>query len=121
MKSTLPNQMTGTLPKRWHNEKGEFAQLIYDDTIKHLAIFSTKVGESRGGHAHMKRDETFYIFSGTVEIILQDGDEYTSYICGQGDMVYIKPGIYHTVHAITDTVIVEFSHQVLDVTDLVRK
>ena len=63
-------EMDGT--KRWVDEKGEFVQISYREDIGHLAFFELRKGQMRGNHYHRKKDEVFYIISGTIEAVFAE-------------------------------------------------
>ncbi len=60
--------------KRWEEERGEFVQVAYQETMRHLAAFEIKKGYSRGEHYHEKKEEIFYVFQGRIRALLIDMD-----------------------------------------------
>lgn len=56
-------------------------------------------------HMHKIKDETFFVASGIVEMILGDERSYLN----AGESVHIPPGAYHRFRGITDAVLYEFS------------
>jgi len=61
-------------------------------------------------HMHKKKDETFYILGGTVELDIKIND-YTFVIkLREGKQIRIKPGVYHRFRSLTPkSVILEVS------------
>lgn len=45
--------------KRWEEERGEFVQIAYQETMHHIAAFQIRKGFSRGNHYHEKKEEIF--------------------------------------------------------------
>src|SRR5271157_4357776 len=60
--------------KRWDDEKGEFAQICYQEEARHIAFFRIKPGFWRGKHYHEKKDEVFYVVSGRMRAVFVDID-----------------------------------------------
>ena len=105
--------------KRWTEEKGEFAQIAYGETIRHLAFFELKPGFSRGGHYHAGKDETFYVLSGRMRGVCIDMDthERAEYVVEKGDKIHIGTRCAHVFYGLEDALVVEYSPQVYDKED----
>lgn len=64
-----------------------------------------------GGEVHPDGDELLYVVSGTVEVILDDGDERgagieTKVLLRSGDAYVVPRGIWHRLEAIEPTYLV---------------
>jgi len=105
--------------KRWDEERGEFAQIAYQEEIHHLALFEIRRGFSRGHHYHKKKEEIFYVVQGKLRVLLMDMDtlQKEERILEKGDKIRIKPPCGHTLYALEDTLVVEYSPQVYEVED----
>ena len=105
--------------KRWEEERGEFAQIAYQEEIHHLALFEIRRGFSRGHHYHKKKEEIFYVVQGKLRVLLMDMDTFQKEerILEKGDKIRIKPSCGHTLYGLEDTLVVEYSPQVYDVED----
>jgi dTDP-4-dehydrorhamnose 3,5-epimerase-like enzyme len=119
-KLPVTKQMTGA--KRWTEDRGEFVQVLYKEEMRHLAIFEIRKGFSRGTHFHEKKEEIFYIFSGTIRTAFMDMDTHQveEHLLEKGDRIRIKPRCGHVFHALEDAVVVECSPQVFDPEDSYR-
>jgi len=115
----LPNTREIPGAKRWEEERGEFVQIVYQEEMRHLAIFEIKKGFSRGSHYHEKKEEIFYIFDGKIRSILMDMDtlQKEEKILEKGDKIRLKPRCGHIFMALEDTLVVEYSPQVFDPVD----
>jgi len=60
--------------KRWEEERGEFAQISYQEAMNHLAAFQIRKGFSRGNHYHEDKEEIFYVFQGKIKALFLDMD-----------------------------------------------
>jgi len=112
----LPNakEIRGT--KRWKEERGEFAQIAYQEAMHHLAAFEIRKGFSRGNHYHEKKEEIFYVFQGKIKasFINMDTLQKEEGILEQGDKIRVKPRCGHLFYGLEDTVVIEYSPQVYD-------
>jgi dTDP-4-dehydrorhamnose 3,5-epimerase-like enzyme len=108
--------------KRWEEEKGEFAQIAYDEEMRHLAYFEIKKGFWRGKHYHEKKDETFYVVSGAVRAVFVnlDTEEREEYTLQKGQRIRVKPRIWHVFYGLEDATVVEYSPQKYDKNDAFR-
>ena len=69
-------------------------------------------GKKCSWHYHIKKDETFFIGSGSIELLYGDSDDIhdaKSIILLKGDKFYIYPGLRHQMIALEDTELYEFS------------
>lgn len=77
-------------------------------------ILEVENGKRLSLQHHEKKKETFFVFSGELELTL--GEEKVT--LSEGSSVTIKPGVKHRVHALSDVKIFEVSTPHLD--DVVR-
>ncbi len=119
---TLPQTKDVDGAKRWEEEKGEFAQICYDEEARHIAFFTVKKGFWRGSHYHEKKEETFYVVEGRIRAIFVDLDtnEREEHLLLKGTRLRLKPRCWHIFYGIDDASVVEYSPQVYDKTDAYR-
>ncbi|MBP1749498.1 MAG: isoleucine patch superfamily enzyme, carbonic anhydrase/acetyltransferase [Deltaproteobacteria bacterium] len=108
--------------KRWVDEKGEFAQISYNEDIGHLAFFELRKGQMRGNHYHTRKEEVFYIISGMIEAVFAPVpvDKKRTVILKKGMKIHVPTGIAHSFYGIEDSLVVEYSPQYYDKTDAVK-
>lgn len=84
---------TGTAPAVWG--PGDLYSLLVTGEETNNAFFQFEAIVPKGGgpppHVHSREEETFYVVSGSLEILL--GDE--TYYAKRGDFVYIPRGTVH--------------------------
>ena len=116
---TLPNTREIPGAKRWEEERGEFVQIAYQETMHHLAAFEIRKGFSRGNHYHEKKEEIFYIFQGRIKVSFLDMDtlQKEERILEKGDKIRVKPRCGHLFYGLEDTLVIEYSPQVYDKED----
>jgi dTDP-4-dehydrorhamnose 3,5-epimerase-like enzyme len=105
--------------KRWDEERGEFAQISYQENIGHLAFFQIREGFFRGSHYHEKKEEVFYIVCGTIRAFFKDlsSGETEEHTLSRGQKIYVKPRCAHIFHGLEDALVIEYSPQFYDKTD----
>jgi dTDP-4-dehydrorhamnose 3,5-epimerase-like enzyme len=115
----LPNTKEIPGPKRWEEERGEFVQIAYQESMRHLAAFEIRKGYSRGDHYHEKKEEIFYVFQGKIKASLIDMDTHQKEerILEKGDRIRVKPRCGHRFSGLEDTLVIEYSPQVYDKED----
>lgn len=96
-------------PKTWGTE------LLVAETPH----YTGKVMWMHAGHGgalqyHERKDEAFYLFSGSCRIRYELGDGFETVTMVAGEAVHIPPGAVHQVEAITDCVMFEASTPVFD-------
>jgi len=94
-----------TVEKYW----GKMDTLFENDqyTVKRIFMRS---GTQSSMEYHVKKQEAYYIESGTLKIGTRIGRaKNTSLILNQGEVFHIPPGFMHMRIALEDTVIIEFS------------
>lgn len=77
-----------------------------------------KAGAQLSLQYHERKDEAFYVQSGTLELVLGQGDEQRTERLGPGDSRHITAGTIHRFRAVTDCELFEVSTPELD--DVVR-
>jgi len=92
--------MNKIIDKVWGHEEILISNELYAAKLMHL-----KRDYRCSIHRHRKKDETFYIMSGVVELEF-NGKPRTM---ETGDSIRIKPCDYHRFTGITDSVILEVS------------
>jgi len=116
----LPNTKNVDGAKWWVEEKGIFAQIAYNEEIRHLAFFELKNGFYRGSHFHKQKEETFYVISGRIRAIFRDMEtpgEEEEHILVKGDRIRVKTNCGHIFYGLEDVLVVEYSPQVYDKND----
>ncbi|MGD0917689.1 MAG: cupin domain-containing protein [Thermodesulfobacteriota bacterium] len=115
----LPETGEGLEAKRWKEERGEFVQIVYNEEMRHLAVFEIRKGFTRGGHHHERKEEIFYVVHGKIEARFIDMDtlQKGESILAKGDKIRIKPRCGHLFEALEDALVVEYSPQVYEVED----
>ncbi len=100
--------------KRWEEERGEFAQISYQEAMNHLAAFQIRKGFSRGNHYHEDKEEIFYVFQGKIKALFLDMDtlQKEEKILEKGDRIRVKPRCGHLFCGLEDTLVVEYSPQI---------
>jgi mannose-6-phosphate isomerase len=77
-----------------------------------------KAGSQLSLQYHEKKDEAFFVESGTLELVLGAGDEQTVERLGPEQAWHVTPGTVHRFRAVTDCRLFEVSTPELD--DVVR-
>lgn len=117
LKWTLPVVEPGSnrpMPqlKRLRLPQGELAQL-YDgpEGIQYIALMELRAGAVRGNHYHNVKQEWFYVCQG--EVLLKVADPTSrlaeSIVVRPGDLVFIPPGIAHSMHTVQPGHALEFA------------
>jgi dTDP-4-dehydrorhamnose 3,5-epimerase-like enzyme len=105
--------------KRWTEERGEFVQIAYQETMRHLVVFEVNKGFIRGNHYHERKEEIFYIFKGKIKASFMDMDtlQKEERILEKGDKIRVKPRLGHVFYGLEDTLVTEYSPQVYEQED----
>ena len=116
MITKLPFRSDLTGEKRWEEERGEFAQIAYQEEIRHLAVLEIRKGFTRGKHYHEKKEEVFYVVHGKLKgrFIDIDTAQEDEKFFEKGDKIRIKPRCGHLFYGLEDTLVVEYSPQVYE-------
>lgn len=118
----LPENKDLAGAKRWVDEKGEFVQISWREDIGHLAFFELRKGQFRGGHYHERKEEVFYVVSGTIRAVFADpgsGGRETR-ILEKGMKVRVGTRVGHRFEGVEDSLVIEYSPQYYDKTDALR-
>lgn len=107
----LPNTKDIDGAKWWTGENGEFVQISYKETIRHLAFFELKKGFFRGSHVHEQKEETFYVIKGKIRAIFQDMEtlQKEEHMLVRTDRVRIKTNCGHILIGLEDSTVIEYS------------
>jgi oxalate decarboxylase/phosphoglucose isomerase-like protein (cupin superfamily) len=94
-------------------------ELIWAHTEQYVGkILFVKAGEALSLQYHEKKDETIYIHTGEIDLLVEENGEMITVRMKPGDSYRIKPVTKHRMIAIEDTEILEASTPELD--DVVR-
>jgi mannose-6-phosphate isomerase len=81
-------------------------------------VLFIKAGSQLSLQYHERKDEAFYVQSGTLELVLGRGSDQTVVRMQPGASHHITPGTIHRFRAVTDTLLFEVSTPELE--DVVR-
>ena len=81
-------------------------------------VLFIKAGSQLSLQYHEKKDEAFYVQSGTLELVLGSGTDQTVVRMEPGSSRHITPKTVHRFRAVTDTLLFEVSTPELE--DVVR-
>ena len=91
---------SGTAPAVWG--PGDLYSLLVTGEESNNALFQFEAVVPKGGgpppHVHTREDETFYVVSGSLEILMGD----KTYQAKKGDFVYIPRGTVHRFKNVGD-------------------
>ena len=111
------------MTKRLLLPQGELAQ-FYDgeDGMRYLAAIKLLSGTARGNHYHRQKQEWVYLIAGTILLVVEDVETKAreTLTMVTGDLVYISPGVAHTLVVQKEGVAVEFSPVRFDPADTSR-
>ena len=94
-------------------------ELIFADNDKYVGkILHIDEGEQLSLQYNEIKDETIYVFSGQLELELQEGDGLVAHVMNPGECLHIPPRTVHRMRAIITCDIFEVSTPHLD--DVVR-
>ena len=79
-------------------------------------VIFIKAGHQLSLQYHERKDEAFFVQSGSLELVL--GRDQTVLVLGPGDSKHLEPGTIHRFRAVTDTLLFEVSTPELE--DVVR-
>jgi len=103
--------------KRVDKPWGYEVRFICTDRYAGKLLF-IKAGAQLSLQYHEKKDEAFYVQSGTLELVLGSGDEQRTERLEPGETRHITPGTVHRFRGVTDVELFEVSTPELD--DVVR-
>lgn len=85
-------------------------ELIVADTPQYLGkVLRMRAGTAGNLQYHRKKDETFFLWSGTAQIWFDAGQGLCSVPMFPGQSYHVPPGAVHRVVAVTDCVFFETS------------
>jgi len=95
----------------------------YEIIFAHTEKYAGKVLFIKAGHrlslqSHAKKEETFYIYSGRLRMVLEDEQGERSVELRPGDSQHLLPGVRHRPEALEDTTVFEVSTPELE--DVIR-
>jgi mannose-6-phosphate isomerase len=101
------------VPKPWGYE------LIFAENERYAGkILHLEAGQSLSLQYHERKDETLYVLSGEVHLLVDEGGELVERVLARGDSYRIRPGVRHRMSARAPADLVEVSSPELD--DVVR-
>lgn len=106
--------------KRLQLPQGELAQ-IHDgpDGMRYIAFVELRAGAVRGNHFHKVKQEWFYVCQG--EVLLKVGDPASdareTIPVRAGDLVFIPPGVAHSISTVRPGHALEFAPTQFDASD----
>jgi mannose-6-phosphate isomerase len=103
--------------KRVDKPWGHEVRFICTDRYAGKLLF-IKAGAQLSLQYHEKKDEAFYVQSGTLDLVLGSGDEQRTERLERGETRHITPGTVHRFRGVTDCELFEVSTPELD--DVVR-
>ncbi len=109
--------------KRLALSQGELAQVHNGAPgIQYLAYVELVSGTTRGNHYHQRKQESFYLISGEMELGLEDiaTGEQARVLCRAGDLMRIETGVAHVLRITRSGQGFEFSPQPFDSADVYR-
>jgi len=86
----------------------------------HRLFIKSKSGCSK--HLHKHKYNLFYVESGEIELTIwqNDYDLIDKTILKSGEYLTIKPELYHSFHAILDSIVYEIYYSKIDDNDIIR-
>jgi mannose-6-phosphate isomerase len=94
-------------------------ELIWAETDRYVGkVLHVNAGQRLSLQYHVKKDETIHLWSGRLQLVVDEGQGLTEREMAQGESYHIRPGTKHRMIAITDCDILEASTPELD--DVVR-
>jgi mannose-6-phosphate isomerase len=102
------------VPKPWGEE------LVFAHTARYAGkILRIRAGESLSLQFHERKDETIYLYQGSLRLLLpDDAPSRSERTLSAGESQHLPPGTRHRLEALTDCVVFEVSTPELD--DVVR-
>jgi mannose-6-phosphate isomerase-like protein (cupin superfamily) len=100
------------VPKGWGYEKWITNGPLYCGKI----LFFVK-GKKCSWHYHNKKDEVFYVHSGSLYVYWSESDDFEMShvtVLNSGDKFHVPTGVRHRMEALDDTLMFEFSTEHFD-------
>lgn len=105
--------MVRRVPKPWGEE------IIFAHTDRYAGkILKIRKGESLSLQYHLKKDESIYLYDGSLKLILEVAGQEQMRMLTPGEAVHLPPGTRHQMIALEDCTVFEASTPELD--DVVR-
>ena len=97
-------------PREWGEE------IVIAKTDQYLGkILNMRAGTAGGLQLHRRKEETFFLYSGSAYVDYDTGDgKLTRMVMSAGMSVHVPPGSVHRVTAITDSTFFEVSTPVFE-------
>ncbi len=93
--------------------RGYIADILNDESIKHVGIITCKAGSVRGKHYHKKQKQYTFVIKGKLKLVVKDLKAKTSKpkesIIKEMDIAEIPPYFYHSMEALDDSTILTLS------------
>ncbi|MEK6815354.1 MAG: cupin domain-containing protein [Nitrospirota bacterium] len=94
-------------------------ELIWAHTDRYVGkLLHIRAGERLSFQYHRLKDETIFVQSGRMLLVVEDGDGRRELTMSDGEKYHIAPGMKHRMVAVTDCDVFEVSTPELD--DVVR-
>jgi mannose-6-phosphate isomerase len=94
-------------------------ELIWAETDRYVGkVLHVNAGHRLSLQYHQRKDETIHLWSGRLQLVVDEGEGLTEREMAQGESYRIRPGTKHRMIALTDCDILEASTPELD--DVVR-
>jgi mannose-6-phosphate isomerase len=104
-------------PKRVEKPWGH--ELWWAQTERYVGkLLHVKAGHRLSLQYHEKKDETIHLWSGELQLVLDEGEGLLEHVMRPGESYHVKPFTKHRMVAITDCDILEVSTP--EVHDVVR-
>jgi oxalate decarboxylase/phosphoglucose isomerase-like protein (cupin superfamily) len=92
------------LTPAYEDERGKIFDLIDGDVVRHIGLITCTAGAVRGNHYHEEQKQWMYVSEGEISLYLQDvrgenDGDVQEYEMEEGEMVFIPPGVVHTIEA----------------------
>ena len=105
--------MIRRIEKPWGHE------IVYAHTDRYAGkVLSIRAGERLSLQYHRLKEETIYVLSGALELVVEEGGSLVTRTLSRGEGFHIPAGVRHRMIAHTDTEVAEVSSPELD--DVVR-
>ena len=85
-----------------------------------MALVELRVGGIRGNHFHRVKLEYFYLISGKLLVVAEDGGERVEIEVHPGDLITIETGVAHAMKPLEPGYAIEFSPALFDSEDVER-
>ena len=94
------------------SDKGTKAQIANSKTSRALLYVELKENAKAGNHYHKTKEEILFIISGKLTATFKDmlSQEIKEKTLKKGDLITIKPGIAHSLHALQNSKILDISN-----------